>query len=125
MDPESLAVHCATGVQGGLADAGLLLSMTWLAVKISVDEAGLAARLSWLAAAADASQCRVAWLALDPGDADLRQFLTHLVAAIQTAEPEVVCRRARTVGWRSHANRGCVGQPSDRSRAPRSSVGAL
>ena len=31
---------------------------------------------------------RVAWLALDPGDGDLRQFLTHLVAAIQTVEPE-------------------------------------
>ncbi len=31
----------------------------------------------------------MAWLALDPGDADLRQFLTHLVAAIQIAEPEV------------------------------------
>ena len=30
----------------------------------------------------------MAWLALDPGDADLRRFLTHLVAAIQTAEPE-------------------------------------
>ncbi|MFC5266715.1 LuxR C-terminal-related transcriptional regulator [Kribbella qitaiheensis] len=41
----------------------------------------------WLAAA-EPSQRRVAWLALDPGDADLRRFLTHLVAAIQTAEPE-------------------------------------
>ena len=41
----------------------------------------------WLAAA-EGSQRRVAWLALDPGDADLRVFLTHLVAAIQTAEPE-------------------------------------
>ncbi len=41
----------------------------------------------WLAAA-EVSQGRVAWLALDSGDADLRRFLTHLVAAIQTAEPE-------------------------------------
>src|ERR687885_1079019 len=41
----------------------------------------------WLAAA-ESSQRRVAWLALDPGDADLRLFLTHLVAAIQTVEPE-------------------------------------
>ncbi|PSK64543.1 HTH-type transcriptional regulator MalT [Micromonospora sp. MH33] len=41
----------------------------------------------WLAGA-EKSQRRVAWLALDAGDADLRQFLTHLVAAIQTAEPE-------------------------------------
>ena len=39
----------------------------------------------WLAA--ERLQRRVAWLALDPGDADLRLFLTHLVAAIQTAEP--------------------------------------
>ena len=41
----------------------------------------------WLAAD-EASPRRVAWLALDPGDADLRLFLTHLVAAIRTAEPE-------------------------------------
>ena len=41
----------------------------------------------WLAAAEGAPR-RVAWLALDPGDADLRVFLTHLVAAIQTVEPE-------------------------------------
>jgi len=41
----------------------------------------------WLAAG-EGSRCRVAWLALDPGDADLRLFLTHLVAAIQTVEPE-------------------------------------
>src|SRR4051812_49857318 len=40
----------------------------------------------WLAAA-KSSQGRVAWLALDPDDADLRLFLTHLVAAIQTVEP--------------------------------------
>ncbi len=40
----------------------------------------------WLAA--ERSQRRVAWLALDPSDADLRLFLTHLVAAIQTVEPE-------------------------------------
>jgi len=41
----------------------------------------------WLAAA-ESSERRVAWLALDPGDADLRLFLTHLAAAIQTVEPE-------------------------------------
>lgn len=41
----------------------------------------------WLAAA-ERSRRRVAWLALDPGDADLRPFLTHLVAAIRTAEPD-------------------------------------
>ncbi|MFL5861217.1 MAG: AAA family ATPase, partial [Solirubrobacteraceae bacterium] len=42
----------------------------------------------WLAAAEE-SQRRVAWLALDSGEADVRVFLTHLVAAIQIAEPEV------------------------------------
>ncbi len=41
----------------------------------------------WLTA--EQPQRRVAWLALDPGDADLRLFLAHLVAAIQTAEPLV------------------------------------
>ncbi len=40
----------------------------------------------WLTA--ERSQRKVAWLALDPRDADLRLFLTHLVAAIQTTEPE-------------------------------------
>ncbi|GAA1519583.1 LuxR C-terminal-related transcriptional regulator [Kribbella lupini] len=34
-----------------------------------------------------ASHRRVAWLALDPGDSEVRRFVTHLVAAIQTAEP--------------------------------------
>ncbi len=43
----------------------------------------------WLAQAAGTSQCRVAWLALDPGDSELRTFLTHLVAATQVADPEV------------------------------------
>jgi LuxR family maltose regulon positive regulatory protein len=41
--------------------------------------------VQWLAAERER---RVAWLALDSGDADLRRFLTNLVAAIQTAEPE-------------------------------------
>ena len=35
------------------------------------------------------SQCRVTWLALDPGDTELRTFLTHLVAASQVVDPEV------------------------------------
>jgi LuxR family maltose regulon positive regulatory protein len=43
--------------------------------------------VQWLAAS-EALQGRVAWLALDSGDGDLRLFLTHLVAAIQTVEPE-------------------------------------
>jgi LuxR family maltose regulon positive regulatory protein len=49
--------------------------------------------VQWLAAA-ETSQRRVAWLALDSGDADLRQFLTHLVAAIRTAEPRSVPTRS-------------------------------
>src|SRR4051812_49513132 len=40
----------------------------------------------WLAA--EGSQRRVAWLALDPVDADLRSFLAHLAAAIQTVARE-------------------------------------
>ena len=48
----------------------------------------------WLAAT-ERSQRRVAWLALDPGDADLRQFLTHLVAAIRTGDFEAA---ANTLG---------------------------
>ena len=43
----------------------------------------------WLAQAAGTSHCRVAWLALDSGDAELQTFLTHLVAAAQVADPEV------------------------------------
>ncbi|HEX5089037.1 MAG TPA: LuxR C-terminal-related transcriptional regulator [Nocardioides sp.] len=39
----------------------------------------------WLAA----GRRRVAWLALDRTDGELRPFLTHLIAAIQIAEPEV------------------------------------
>src|SRR5262245_14731115 len=35
-----------------------------------------------------AGEQRVAWLALDAGDAELRQFLTHLVAAVQAVAPE-------------------------------------
>ena len=49
----------------------------------------------WLASSASGggmgtgSSPRVAWLALDPGDADVRRFLIHLIAAIQTTEPDV------------------------------------
>ena len=32
---------------------------------------------------------RVAWLSLDAGDSELRRFVTHLVAAIQTSSPRV------------------------------------
>ena len=41
----------------------------------------------WLSTV-EAAQGRVAWLVLDPGDADVHVFLTHLIAAIQMAEPE-------------------------------------
>lgn len=43
--------------------------------------------VQWLTEAGP-SRRRVAWLALDAGDADLQRFLTHLVAAIRIAEPE-------------------------------------
>ena len=39
--------------------------------------------------AAHGAGARVAWLSLDAGDADLRRFLTHLVAALQVSSPEV------------------------------------
>src|SRR5690348_8902456 len=32
---------------------------------------------------------RVAWLSLDAEDSELRRFVTHLVAAIQTSSPQV------------------------------------
>ncbi len=37
----------------------------------------------------DAALRRVAWLSLDDKDNDPRQFLTNLVAALQTVRPEV------------------------------------
>jgi LuxR family maltose regulon positive regulatory protein len=51
----------------------------------------------WLASreTADADRARtqqarrVAWLSLDGADADLRQFLTDLIAALQTSSPEI------------------------------------
>jgi LuxR family maltose regulon positive regulatory protein len=39
----------------------------------------------WLA---ESPERRVAWLALDAGDADLRVFLTHVAAAVHTVEPD-------------------------------------
>ena len=36
-----------------------------------------------------AGEVRVAWISLDDGDADLRRFLTHLVAAVRVVAPEV------------------------------------
>jgi LuxR family transcriptional regulator, maltose regulon positive regulatory protein len=36
----------------------------------------------WLAAIAERGQTRAAWLAIDPADAELRVFLTDLVAAV-------------------------------------------
>jgi LuxR family maltose regulon positive regulatory protein len=42
-----------------------------------------------LARWAAAGERRVAWLALDAGDAGLRTFLTHLAAAVATIEPEL------------------------------------
>jgi ATP/maltotriose-dependent transcriptional regulator MalT len=48
----------------------------------------LARRSSFSTQTADEDR-QVAWLSLDAGDNDLRQFLTHLIAALQTARPEV------------------------------------
>ena len=42
----------------------------------------------WLGAPGSDEPLRVAWLSLDPGDRDLRRFLTHLLAAVRVADPE-------------------------------------
>jgi ATP/maltotriose-dependent transcriptional regulator MalT len=67
------------------ADGGEVPRLVLVAAPAGFGKTTLLAQ--WLAAA-EPPQRRVAWLALDSGDADLRRFLTHLVAAIQTAEPE-------------------------------------
>ena len=44
----------------------------------------------WLTSSvAEPAPRQVAWLSLDAGDADLRPFLTHLVAALQTTRPDL------------------------------------
>src|SRR4051794_4793896 len=45
----------------------------------------------WLAGRPSAAERAplIAWLSLDSGDADLRAFLTHLLAAVQAASPDV------------------------------------
>jgi LuxR family maltose regulon positive regulatory protein len=43
--------------------------------------------VQWLAPAGPSP--RVAWLSLDAEDSELRRFVTHLVAAIQTSSPRV------------------------------------
>ena len=66
------------------ADGGVEPRLVLVAAPAGFGKTTLLAQ--WLAA--EKSHRGVAWLALDPGDADLRLFVTHLVAAIQTAEPE-------------------------------------
>ena len=41
--------------------------------------------IQWLSA----GSARVAWLSLDAGDADVRRFLSHLVAAVNVADPSL------------------------------------
>jgi LuxR family transcriptional regulator, maltose regulon positive regulatory protein len=45
----------------------------------------------WLASHTDVAgaPCLAAWLSLDEADRDVRRFLTHVVAALQTTNPEV------------------------------------
>ena len=71
----------------------------------------------WLAAAR--AQRRVAWLALDEGDADLRPFLTHLVAAIQTVEPEAGAEALALLEAATATRRRRPGQPDQRPRRAR------
>ncbi|MBW0089252.1 tetratricopeptide repeat protein [Pseudonocardia sp. KRD-184] len=67
------------------ADEGTGLRLVLVAAPAGFGKTTLLAQ--WLSAG-EPSPRRVAWLALDPGDADLQRFLTHLVAAIRTVEPE-------------------------------------
>jgi LuxR family maltose regulon positive regulatory protein len=43
----------------------------------------------WLESSATTAPRNVAWLSLDAGDNDLRRFLTHLIAALQTTNPDL------------------------------------
>ncbi|HET9841405.1 MAG TPA: helix-turn-helix transcriptional regulator, partial [Nocardioides sp.] len=45
----------------------------------------------WLTPTAELAEMsrRVAWLSLDEGDSDLQRFLTHVVAALQTTNPDL------------------------------------
>jgi len=67
------------------ARLGIPLRMALVAAPAGFGKTTLLAQ--WLAAD-ERSQRSVAWLALDPADTDLRLFLSHLVAAIQIAEPD-------------------------------------
>ena len=74
------------------ADQGLMPRLVLVAAPAGFGKTTLLTQ--WLAPAEEASRGngaapKVGWLSLDAGDADLRRFLTHLVAAIQTTEPEV------------------------------------
>src|SRR5690242_13578102 len=66
------------------ADAGEAPRLVLVAAPAGFGKTTLLAQ--WLAA--DEGARRVAWLALDAGDADPRQFLGDLAAAIRTVEPD-------------------------------------
>lgn len=74
------------------ADRGPMPRLVLIAAPAGFGKTTLMAQ--WLASTEAAggngtsTSSRVAWLALDSGDADPYRFLTHLVAAIQTTEPE-------------------------------------
>jgi LuxR family transcriptional regulator, maltose regulon positive regulatory protein len=76
-DPTSLPRLVLVSAPAGFGKTTLLAQ--WLASGDAVDTEGAPAPQSG----------GVAWLSLDGGDADLRQFLTDLIAALQTATPEV------------------------------------
>ena len=66
---------------------------------------------------------RVAWLSLDEGDSDLRRFLTHLVAALQTASPVLGAEALALMDDRPNpADRGGAGQHRQRPRHRRRST---
>jgi LuxR family maltose regulon positive regulatory protein len=66
-------------------DAGRVPSLVLIAAPAGFGKTTLL--VQWLQSLG--TDTRVAWLSLDPGDADPRRFLVHLVAALQGASPEV------------------------------------
>src|SRR3954447_7444525 len=69
------------------SDAGANPRLVLIAAPAGVGKTTLLTQ--WLASPGQGAVPTVAWLSLDPADADVRRFLTHLVAAVQAVEPEV------------------------------------
>jgi LuxR family maltose regulon positive regulatory protein len=69
------------------SDAGAMPRLVLIAAPAGFGKTTLMTQ--WLASSGHGVVPTVAWLSLDPGDAELGRFLTHLVAAVRAVEPEV------------------------------------